>query len=198
MNKFSILLCIIVVISGCDKPCNEPDYDFSVFESFSPERDSMNIGDTLYLNCEIPKMEKDNNTGQVINFSNLGNLSDHLLITDISKFFAPKREAADSFSYINIYGKIYSDNNGAKQLQFMETDSSYRLKLGLILLKAGLYVFTIPDATGVYRNGHLKCGVGNYAVLNTNVDKQLYLFEDLWGAIISTYDRNRSYCIKVK
>lgn len=198
MNNFFILLCIIVVISGCHKPCNEPDYDFSVFESFSPERDSMNIGDTLYLNCEIPKMEKDNNTGQVINFSNLGNLGDNLVISDISKFHDAKREAADSFSYINIYGKIYSDNNGAKQLQFIETDSSYRLKVGFILLKAGSYVFTIPDATGVYRNGHVKCGVGNYAVLNSNGNKHFYLFEDLWGPIISIYDKNRSYCIKVK
>jgi hypothetical protein len=188
----------MVTISGCHKPCNEPDYNFSVFESFSPEKDSVNIGDTLYLNCEIPKMIRDNNTGQIINFSNLGNLGDNLVISDISKFSDAKRDAADSFSYINIYGKIYSDNNGARQLQFMETDSSYRLKVGLILLKAGLYVFTIPDDTGVYRNGHLKCGVGNYAVLNSNVNKHLYLFEDLWGPIISTYDRYRSYCIKVK
>jgi hypothetical protein len=198
MIKFFILLCAIVVICGCHKPCNEPDYNFSVFEAFSPERDSMNIRDTLFLNCEIPKMEKDINTGKVIDFSNLGNLGDNLVISDISKFRDAKREAADSFLYINIYGKIYSDNNGAKQFQFMETDSSYRLKVGLILLKSGSYVFTIPDAIGVYRNGHVKCGVGNYAVLNSNMKKHLYLFEDLWGPIISVYDKNRSYCIKVK
>lgn len=196
MKFFLIFFCILVVNCGCQKPCNEPDYNFTVFESFSPEKESMNIGDTLYLDCKIPKMEKDNNTGQVINFSNLANLGDNLIISDISKFDA-KREAADSFSYVNIYGKIYSDNNGAKQFQFMETDSTYRLKVGLILLKAGSYIFTIPDIPGVYRNGHIRCGVGNYAVLNSNINKHLYLFEDLWGAL-SIYDRNRSYCIKVK
>ena len=68
MKFFFIFFCIIVVISGCLKPCNEPDYYFTVFESFFPERDSMNIGDTLYLDCKIPKMEKDNNTGHIINF----------------------------------------------------------------------------------------------------------------------------------
>lgn len=188
----------MIYIGGCTKPCHEPDYDFSVYESFSPEKDSMNVGDTLYLNWEILKMQKDKNTGTLINFSNLGNLGDNLVISDITKFHDAKREAADSFSYINIYGKIYSDNYGAKQFQFMETDSSYLLKVGLIPLKAGLYVFTIPDATGIYRNGHVKCGIGDYAVLNANVNKHLYLFENLWGSIISDYDRNRSYCIKVK
>jgi hypothetical protein len=192
-----LLLCIIIFIGGCTKPCHEPDHNFSVFESFTPEKDSMQIGDTLYLNWEILKMQMDKNTGTLINFSNLGNLGDHLIISDINKFYDVKRDAADSFSFINIYGKIYSDDYGAKQLQFMETDSSYRLKVGLILLKAGLYVFTIPDATGINRNGHIKCGIGNYEVLNANMNKHLYLFENLSGPL-STYDRNRSYCLKVK
>ncbi|MBC7423832.1 MAG: hypothetical protein H7334_10310 [Ferruginibacter sp.] len=158
----------------------------------------MNIGDTLYLNWEIPKMQKDKNTNKVINFSDLGNLGDNFIISDISKFKSPKREAAYSFSYINIYGKIYSDKNLAKQLQFMESDSSYCVKVGLMLLKAGSYIFTIPDIPNVYRNGHIRCGVGNYAVLNSNINKHLYLFEDVWGPIISIYDRNQSFCIKVK
>ena len=50
MKFFLIFFCILVFICGCHKPCNEPNYDFSVFESFTPEKDGMDIGDTLYLN----------------------------------------------------------------------------------------------------------------------------------------------------
>ena len=195
MNKFILIIALVHFFAGCYKPCNEPDYHFSVTESFSPEKDSINVGDTFFLMCIIPKMQMDISTKMVIDFSNLGNLGDNLVISDISKFNM-QRDAADSFSYINIEGKIYSDQHGAKQLNFKETDSTYRLKVGLVALKKGLYIFEVPDALGVYRNGHVKCGRGNFEILNSNVNKHLYLFENMWGQL-SKYDSSHSYCIKV-
>jgi hypothetical protein len=198
MNRLFIIVIIFLIVSadsGCGKPCHEPDYNFLISDSFLPEKDSINVGDTLFLICVVPKMETDTNTKMIINFSNLGNLGDNLVISDISKF-KMQRNAADSFSYFNVYGKIYSDQYGAKQLSFEETDSTYSLKVGLIALKAGLYIFTLPDAPGIYRKGHVKCGRGNFEILNSNIDKHLYLFENIWGQL-STYDSAHSYCIKV-
>lgn len=51
----------------------------------------------------------------IIDFSNLGNLSDNLVISDISKFKL-ERDTTDSFSYFNVHGEIYSNQFGAKQL----------------------------------------------------------------------------------
>lgn len=198
MNRLlitGVIYLIGLLESGCHKPCNEPDYNFLVTESFFHERDSVKVGDTLFLTCIISKAETDINTKMIIDFSNLGNLGANLVISDISKF-KMQRDAADSFSYINVEGKIYFDQYGAKQLNFKETDSTYSLKVGLVALKKGLYIFTVPDALGVYRNGHVKCGVGNFQILNSNVNKHLYLFEDMWGQL-SNYDSLHSYCIKV-
>lgn len=140
-------------------------------------------------------METDINTLTAIDFSNLSNLSNHLIISDIFKF-KMERDATDCFSYFNVHGKIYSDQYGAKQLSFEENDSTYSLKVGLVALKAGLYIFTLPDAPGIYRKEHVKCGRGNFEILNSNVDKHLYLFENIWGNL-SIYDSLHSYCIKV-
>ncbi len=196
MNKFIIQISIILFFNACHRPCNEPDYNFSVTESFFPEQDSINVGDTLFLTSIIPKAETDINTRMIIDFSSLGNLGDNLVISDISKFNT-QRDAADSFSYFNVHGKIYSSQYGAKQLTFEETDSAHFLKVGLIALKKGLYILTVPDIPGVYRTGHVKCGRGNFEILNSNVDKHLYLFENMWGQL-SNYDSLHSYCIKVK
>jgi hypothetical protein len=148
-----------------------------------------------YFECIIPKKEKDTKTGKVIDFSNLENLGNNLVISDISKF-DKQRNAEDSFLYFNVHGKIYSDQHGIKQLNFEETDTAYLLKVGLIAQKVGQYIFTLPDAPGIYRKGYPKCGRGNFEILNSNTDKHLYLFEDMWGAL-SEYDSSHSYCVKV-
>ncbi len=80
MNKFILIIALVHFFAGCHKPCNEPDYNFSVTESFFPERDSINVGDTLFLKCIIPKAETDINTKMTIDFSNLGNLGHNLVI----------------------------------------------------------------------------------------------------------------------
>ena len=203
MNRYIIILgiCSLFVLSlamfSCVKPCLEADHDFSVSESFLPEKDSIRIGDSLFITCIIPKIEKDRYTQVIINFSGANNIGDHLVISDISKFNT-QRDASDSFSYFKIQGNIYSDQYGVKQLSFAEIDTAYQLQVGLIAQKRGLYIFTIPDMPGVYRNGQAKCGRGNFQILNANVNKHLYLFENLWGPIISPYDAAHSYCVKVK
>jgi len=187
---------LLVIVNSCVKPCHEPDYHFSVIDSFFPEKDSVTVGDTVWLMCIIPKMEKDLNTQMIINFSNAAFLGVNLVLSDISKFNV-QRDAADSFSYVNGQGRIYSDQYGGKQLSFAEVDTAYQLKIGLIALKAGLYILTLPDMPGVYRKGSQHCGIGNFQILNTNNNKHLYLFENLWGPLAS-YDSIHSYCVKVK
>lgn len=63
---------------------------------------------------------------------------------------------------------------------FEETHSTHLLKVGLIVLKKGLYILLVPDALGVYRNGHVKCGKGNFEILNSNANKHLY-FSKIYG-----------------
>ena len=85
-------------------------------------------------------------------------------MSNIAKF-GVQRDVAGSFSYYNSQDMIYSNQYGANQLNFMETDSSYQWKIGLIAQKAALYIFTIPDVPGVYRKGSVNCGVGTFLAM---------------------------------
>lgn len=200
MNKLLLFgIVLIGVLNSCHKPCNEPNYSFSVDDFFSPEKDSINIGDTIWLNSTISKLEKDINTQSQVNFSNAENLGTNLIISDISKFDS-QRGAVDSFTYFQSHGRIYTDPKlnpqGVKQLSFEENDNSYQLEVGLIAKSAGSYILTIPDNPHVFRKGMSNCGTANFEFLNSNNNKHLDLFENRWGQL-SGYDSAHSYCFKV-
>jgi hypothetical protein len=194
-----IAFTILIISERCHKPCNEPDYTFIGNDVFSPEKDTLNVGDTLWLNSSINKELVDTSTKKSIDFSNAANLGSTVVISDINKF-QDKRGAIDSFDYIKITGNIFSDVNtdtsNVKQLQYSETASSFELKIGFVAKKAGSYIFTIPDNPYLFRKGQPKCGTAKIIMLNSNTDQHLYLFENMWGAL-SSYDSARSYCIEI-
>ena len=139
MRTICLISIIAVFLGSCRLPCSKSGFTFSVKESYFPETDSIEVKDTLWLTCKIPKNIQDISSQQMVYLSNLDNLGVNLIISDISKYVV-KRNAEDSFSHYNSQGRIYSDNYGNKQLQFLETDSTYQLKVGLIASKAGSYI----------------------------------------------------------
>ncbi|MDN3654373.1 hypothetical protein QWZ08_01970 [Ferruginibacter paludis] len=203
--KFSITLFLLtwffLQFSACKKACNEPDYSFLIKTSFSSEKDSIPLGDTLWLKCETPSKMQDLNTKSQINFVGAVNLGTSLIVQDIKKFLSNDRGAVDSFDFIKVDGEIYSiqtlSPERVKQLSFFESNNNYKFKIGIVAKKKGLYVFTITDIPNVvYRKGMEQCGKASFEILNVNEDKHLYLIENIVGAL-SEYDRKHSYCFKV-
>jgi hypothetical protein len=135
-----------------------------------------------------------------VDFSHAQNMGSTLIISDINRFSSSDRGAIDKFEYFKKTGNIFSDpkldSSGVKQLAYYETDSSYELKIGMIAIKPGNYVLTITDNLGVYRKGETRCGLASFEIINQNINRHQYLFENVIGAL-SEYDREHSYCIKV-
>lgn len=184
----------------CHKPCNESDHQFSINSNFLPEKDSMNVGDTLILTCVTSKIMYDEATNTDINFRNAQNFGSALVISDVSKFLSAKRGAVDSFNFILVMGEIYTDSNldpnGTKQLKFSETNNNYELKANIIPMRKGVYIFSIGDNPSVFIQGKGKCGKASIEILNNNTNKHLYLFENSLGQL-SVFHKKHSYCLKV-
>lgn len=199
--KYLLLILLFFAFSfSCHKPCNESDHRFSINYNFADEKDSINVGDTLWLMSETSTRINDLNTQQEVDFSNAENMGSALSIADITKFHSAQRGAVDSFNFTAINGNIYTNQslnpNGTKQITFSESDNKYQLKIGIIALKRGIYIFSISDIPAVFRKDKGKCGMASFEILNNNADKHLYLFQNLWGPL-STYDATHSYCFKV-
>jgi hypothetical protein len=201
LMTFFITVLFILHFMACKKPCHQPDYHFSINSSFAIEKDSMPVGDTLWLTCESSTNMLDLNTKSQIDFSNAQNFGSALIISDINKFHSLIRGAVDSFDFVKARGDIYTiqnlDPNGTKQLNFAEGNDMYSLKIGMVAKRKGLYILSIVDIPNVvYRKGQEQCGKGSFEILNNNLNRHFYLFENLWGPL-SEYDKKHGYCVKV-
>ena len=200
MKAQFIFLMASCICMQCHKPCNESDHYFSITSNILPEKDSVRVGDTLILTCTTPKIMHDENTNSNIDFKNAQNFGSALGILDVLKFLSSQRGAVDSFNFIPISGDIYSDPaldpQGTKQLKFSETNTDYELKAIVITKKKGVYIFSIGDNPSVFIENRGKCGKASIEILNDNINKHLYLFEDALGQL-SDFDRKHSYCVKV-
>jgi hypothetical protein len=197
MVRFILGFCLIGIfyLFGCRKPCQDDIFAYSGTDIFYPERDSISIGDTTYLSCVIVKKDLPDNVNHA------ENLGGNLVISSIDSFFSSSRGAVSKFTYVNLEGSLYTLNNtspnNVKQVQYLETDSSFNLKIGLVALKAGLYIFTFTDVPGVHWSGPGKCVTGNMSFANINSNKHLYLIEDKFNMPLSAPDSTDSYCLKV-
>lgn len=197
MNRALPLFCLLVIMISfaCIKPCHEGNYHFTTYDMFSPEKDSINVGDTLYLYCSISKNQNS------VYFSRAENLVSDLVLSNIDSFGTSSRGAVKDFDYFSIIGQLTTDSRLSPdnnfQIYYIESDSAYTFKAGFIALKKGRYIFTYTDDTGVYRKGSVKCGIADFIFLNGNANNHLYLIEDQYGSL-SYYDQVHSYCLDVK
>ena len=58
-------------------------------------------------------------------------------------------------------------------MSFYESDTSFQLTLGIVDLRKGMNIFTIPDDPKVYREGSSSWGIGYFMILNANADSTL-------------------------
>lgn len=196
MGRAFAAFCMLAVFASysCHKGCHEQNYIFTSNDLFSPEKDSIRVGDTLILSCIIKKSQR------LVYFSNAENLGGNLIISNIDSFNRPSRGAAADFSYFDIMGSLYTDANlnptYGKQISFQELDSSYNLNVGLVATARGSYILTIEDQPGIFRAGSPGCGVANFIFANSNKNKHIYLFESQHDSL-SIDDKIHSYCVKV-
>ncbi|MDP4129837.1 MAG: hypothetical protein Q8918_14350 [Bacteroidota bacterium] len=196
MSRSFAAFCLasVIILSSCHKTCHEQNYIFTSNDVFYPEKDSIQVGDTLQLTCTISKSQR------LVYFSGAENLGGNLVISNIDSFATRARGAVEQFAYFNVLGSLYSNNNllpnNIKLITYKESDSAYNLNVGIIALKKGRYIFSFTDDPGVYRTGSANCGVANFLFVNVNKNKHLYLFENVNGSL-GPDDNLHSYCFKV-
>ena len=165
-----------------------------------PQKDSINIGDTLIFSSSFSNRPFDFNTNANVDFS--GNA---LIGTSFSmrivKGLGDLRHAIDSFSFFLIEGRFEANDRQPTQIKdiyWTESNNLYKIKIGIVARKKGDYVITIPDAIGrLSKQNECENGAG-IVLRNSNVNNNTYLFRSYYGSPVPSRDSAIIFCIRVK
>jgi hypothetical protein len=196
-------LIVIIVISGCPKPCIESNYSFAVHSQIIPDSDSIKVGDTIFLSSSFPTILTDQSTGQVIDYNNSIDLGSTLGLVELVKGIYPGIDAVNDFDYISISGMAYNDKsiaspNKFQQLKYEQINGNYELKIGVIPKKNGTYYLGLGDGLSNGRNKNKSCEKASFNITFKNTNQHLNYFSE-WSSstILSAYEQSHAYFFKV-
>jgi hypothetical protein len=180
--SYLLIIAACLTLTGCPTPMclnPNPSYSFEVTAEFTPEKDSIRVGDTLYLVSEFPSTMIPAGSTQPVDYSRSTGISNILNVNKLE----PNRVIADAvfdFDYINIDGEIYNSRdipspNRVQQLRYEEKSGMYRLKVGLIPKAKGIY--SLATGFSGLSNGRKsgdKCTKASFPTTVTNEDPHLH------------------------
>lgn len=131
LNLIAFSLCL--TLTGCPDPvCNNPDpsYSFAVTAHFTPEQDSLQVGDTLYLTSEFPSTMVPMGGQEPVDYSNSKGIGNSIGVVELTSGGTIATDAVPYFDYINKSGQIYNSKeipnpNRFQQLRYEEKDGKY-------------------------------------------------------------------------
>jgi hypothetical protein len=192
---------VTMVYGNCskNKGClgTKNGYSFSMDSRLFPDSDSINIGDTLWLEIRGPVLMRDNLSGQMINYTNAANLGTVVALIELlgSSNFRGAFPDFNLFLKKGVNVPNPKDPMRLKEFSFAETNGEYIFLLGVIPQRTGIYRIGFENAANVYgeNEGCIKSGF-SFAIKNTNC--HAYYNNQNFG--ITNTDSTRLYCFKVK
>lgn len=183
IKKITVLLFIytITAFSTCKKNilgCTESSIFFNVDAKVHPDKDSINIGDTIYVEVNIPTTLADQNN-TMIDYSkanNLGTVMGFVKVANVSPIKLD--DAVADFSYSLISGKEISSSNSQilKEYLFEESSGRYLFKLAIIPKSSGTFSFNLGNAVNVIREGNSCPKAAFNFLLKNTTDQHYYLY----------------------
>ena len=181
--------------------CARTDYSFEGFFKAYPDRDSIRIGDTIWLETKIPVVSKDVISGEMINYTGAINLSTAIAFYELipGPGDPAPLDAANFFNYVLKKGlaRPSVDINYVREFRFVEEAGFYLFKLAIIPIKRGLFAIYPGDAANVYTKSN-KCQKSSFSLTIKDTNQRIFLYEQSRpGYTASGYERSHMYVFKV-
>ncbi len=167
------------IFSKCKKisllGCTESSYSFNVDAKVYPDKDSINIGDTIWVEINSPTTFTDqfNTPVDYSQANNLGTVMGFVKVINISPI--QLENVVKDFSFLLIAGKEIQSLDTAliKEYLFQESGGRYLFKLGIIPKVSGTFSFNLGNAANVIRKGN-SCPKAAFSFLLKNTTNQHY------------------------
>lgn len=177
-----ILLYITTVFSTCKKGgifgCGESTIYFNVDGKVYPDKDSINIGDTIFIEVNIPTtlIDKNNTSIDYSHASNLGTVMGFVKVVNASPI--KLEDAVKDFYFILLSGREVASLKPQllKEFLFQESRDHYLFSLAMIPKTSGTFSFNLENAANVMRNGK-SCPKASFSFfLKNTTDQHYYLY----------------------
>lgn len=182
---FPILLGMLNLHFNCNKKldCREAVYNFEMGIRAYPDRDSIRVGDTVWLEVNEPTTQTDVQTGRTIDYSGAANLGSALgfqALSDVDNQFTI--DAVQQFDFVLTQGIDVANRSPTlyREYFFVEDNGRYILRLGVIPKQEGVFSIVFSNAANVYRNND-RCTKANYTLNFKNTDQHYYLNPNFQG-----------------
>jgi|KBSMisStandDraft_5_1062788.scaffolds.fasta_scaffold668271_1 hypothetical protein len=177
---FLALVSIICECFLCNKSldCREVSYNFDMGIKAYPDKDSIYIGDTLWLEVNETTILTDAQTGRAIDYSQASNLGTAIGIAELLSVNNLNVEGNSFFKFFVSIGREISrpDTNRFREYNFSEVNNKYQFKLGVIPQKQGIYKMFVSNASNIYRKND-NCTKANFGINFTATNQHLYFNE---------------------
>lgn len=176
-------------LTGCPSPglkCNDPYPKklIPVQVTFEPARDSLRLGDTLFLKCSIPTKLLPPGESDSINVAQAKEVISALILRELILKDKSLLNASSNFVYLNLQGRIQVDpskqefENAWQPLIFRKAPGSYNLEIGLVTRRKGIYDVGIMSGSINGRQGKDDCGIP-ITISVANPDPHHYYLEEI-------------------
>ena len=175
-NTIILLVAISTIYATCKKNCLTATYAFKIGVKAIPNLDSINIGDTIWLDINEPTTLQSLESGALINFSNATNLGSNIGFQEVLSA-TQFRNAANDFSFKLISGTETLNTNPQlfRAYLFAEQNNRYVFKLGVVPLTVGVYRLVLGNAANVVRNNS-NCERASFQIDFQQTDQHFYFF----------------------
>jgi hypothetical protein len=183
----------LFINAKCNKSpfdCANTKYSFDLPVKAFPNKDTIKVGDTIWLEINEPTSFKDGRTGEMIDYRSAQNLGTALGFQyyDISQ--TNWLDAVDSFEFKIKTGIELKKTTLAIEYRFEEINNRYLFALMVIPKKKGLYRLVFSNSNNTFRSSN-KCTKANFTInfKETNHNRHLvgYTGPDLPGGDLNFY-----------
>lgn len=195
-----LLLPMLLSLTSCLRDCTDTSYSFNINAQVYPDKDSIHIGDTVWIAVSTPTTSLDGISDRTVDYSGAENMGIAVQLASLhhaSDTDAGTSYATEDFDYVIENGSLYTSDQYAKNYLYNEINDTYMFKLGVVPKQKGVYRLDASDAVNVYRKKH-KCDKATFQLSIINTDQHFH-----WYNIVNPdaqpndFAKKHYYCFKV-
>jgi hypothetical protein len=183
-NKNIILLLSLFTASlffqqcSCNKTlgldCAQVKYSFELPVKGFPDKGSILIGDTIWLEINETTNFKNGQNGEMVDYSGASNLGSAIGFSYRDTVLKQWVDAVSRFKFSLQKGTELKVTPLDIQYRFSEENGRYIFKLGVIPKEKGLHSLLFSSSNNTYRNSD-KCTKANFIINFKNTNQHYYL-----------------------